>query len=167
MCTEPTANRMPHEASCRTTRPPGNGAASCDPDAGCTAPCHADADCDGGVNGRCFMNVVTLTTGCTYDDCFTNADCAAGQTCMCNDPVTGANGCVQSNCRVDADCAGGCGCSPSYDMSCGTSLSYTGVFCHAPSDDCFNDVDCGAPPAFCGFSKDANKWVCGHAFCSG
>jgi hypothetical protein len=135
--------------------------------AGC---CSTDNDCDGGSNGRC-ERLGTLNIGaCTYDQCVTNGDCMTGTTCLCAANDVETNRCLPSSCRLDSDCGAGCGCSPTWDMTCGARDGYVGVYCHAEGDDCVNDSDCHTDAGiagYCAFSKDANKWVCAFAFCAG
>src|SRR5690349_12821663 len=73
--------------------------------------CKADADCAGGVNGRCAGNGHDGCM-CSYDTCTTDADCPAGKLCDCRNlwhygATNGPNVCIASNCRVDADCGAG------------------------------------------------------------
>jgi len=97
---------------------------------------------------------------CSYDTCFTDADCEAGAVCRCRENPDGdeANYCTHaSNCRVDADCGPNGYCSPSQAHEwCATFYA-----CHTPSDECTNDADCG-PNTHCDFDSDAKHWVCAN-----
>jgi hypothetical protein len=163
------------DPACRMTRGPGIDTGS---DAGglCAECCNRDSDCTAGLNGRCgyFHNGPPI---CSYDECFKNEDCDGGYTCFCGGSdgtnATAANRCLPSNCRLDSDCSEGCGCSPTYDTTCGIYDGYVGVFCHRPNDectvdsDCHQDTDAGSLFGFCAFSGAAAHWVCAYAFCSG
>src|SRR5581483_8957700 len=70
-CSTPATNHLASPPSCRTTRPPGMTI----PDAGFPGTCGVDSDCDGGINGRCQIIGNFASYQCTYDECFTNADC--------------------------------------------------------------------------------------------
>jgi hypothetical protein len=164
-CSTAATNHLATPPSCRTTRPPGLAI----PDSGFPgSTCGADADCDGGINGRCQLVGNFGGYQCTYDDCFTNTDCAPSGTCLCG---AGAawDRCVASNCGSDSDCSDGCLCSPSYDLTCGPYDGIRGYYCHTPADECTNDSECmdGGVVGYCAFSMDANKWICGHSFCAG
>jgi hypothetical protein len=127
--------------------------------------CAKDADCTGGLDGRC---VVTSSTacGCRYDACRTDADCAAGTDCACDAQRGGAGSsgnptvCVPSDCRTDADC-GSRYCSPSVPGSCGGN---SGWFCHTAADECGNDADCATTTVgmrgACIHSAEIGHWVC-------
>jgi len=126
--------------------------------------CTRDADCSAGKNGRCFLNGDPCQTVCSYDQCLTDADCAAGP-CICrnNETELAPNACLPlSNCRTDADC--GCGyCSPSAvpnALNCGPGdLTYV---CHAANDECTDASECGAG-AYCAYDAGTVRWEC--AFC--
>jgi hypothetical protein len=156
-------------AACPSDRPAGDA----------TAPggkCTKDADCTSGKNGRCLAprppDLVENT--CSYDDCFTDADCGSG-VCACRSATHhGANTCFHANCRTDADCAGR-GCSPSAvatDPSCqsGLAIGSFGYFCHTASDECIDDGDCGGSgpsgPKICIFDADVAHWRCFATSCT-
>jgi len=126
--------------------------------------CHSDADCTAGENGRCFLNGDPCQTVCSYDQCLTDRDCAAGP-CVCRSSSTdlAPNDCLPtSNCRTDADCD--CNsCSPSVvsnSADCGPgNLSYA---CHTANDECIDQSDCLEGES-CGYDAGAGRWRCG--FC--
>ena len=101
-CTLPEpAEHVTSEVTCPTDR----GTPMVDSTAG--GDCAAHSDCTAGANGRCVR--VRFGNVCTYDDCFTTADCAgAGGTCLCrrSDDTEGyvASRCTAGNCGTDADC---------------------------------------------------------------
>ena len=147
--------------------------AACTPQSGpvsCTQSsadaCHVPADCTAGLDGFCRYGASGCA--CAYDDCLTDADCAAGTACSCdaNRGGAGASGnptkCVPANCRVDADCGAGGFCSQSGSTGgpggCGAFV--TGFFCHTPDDECGNASDCGSLGMACVYSREVGHWVC-------
>src|SRR5262249_3727774 len=132
-----------------------------------------------GHNGRCTGNGHDGWT-CTYDECFTDADCVRTidggvqkGLCGCGALRFGNNACFYGgNCVVDADCGppGKGFCSPSYG-SCGNYGGVVGYFCHKPDDTCTNDVDCGATgqvnDPYCAYSPTVGHFVCGTTHCVG
>lgn len=145
--------------SLATACPQGRGAGTPSPQA--PVECHTDPECDGGTNGRCmppkggpFMNY------CSYDECFQDSTCTAGQVCACRASATdnAANLCTSGgNCRVDSDCAGGyCSPSPASQVS-GCNFAY---FCHTASDPCLDDSQCPGSSPLCAFDLTAKHWAC-------
>ena len=160
----------PTAAACTGDRPAG-GCTFGSPDLG-GANCNADSNCAFAPSGRCTSTRVGCM--CTYDDCSTDADCAAGTLCSCRgtlgDRPAGTNRCVTSNCRVDADCGANGYCSPSLDPSCGTYIGVSEWFCHTSQDTCINDSDCpstGGVTPFCGYKPEIGHWSCLSALCAG
>lgn len=147
------------------------GPGYCAPGMGGT--CASDADCTGGLDGRCVETSPT-ECGCRYDACRTDADCAAGSDCAC-DALRGGAGssgnptvCVPSDCRTDADCASGY-CSPSVTGACGGN---SGWYCHVAADECGTDSDCAVTTqgmrGACIYSHELGHWACAAVpFCSG
>jgi len=92
---------------------------------------------------------------CSYDECFSDADCPANTPCECRDSASSAaaNRCLSgSDCRVDSDCGPGNFCSPSqFGQWCGFRY-----YCHTASDTCLDDSDCVG--AGCNFGE---HWACG------
>jgi hypothetical protein len=123
--------------------------------------CTKDADCTAGLNGRCLPHNEPCDTACSYDECLTDSDCAAGP-CLCRSSGsdTLSNQCLPgSNCKTDADC-GNCGyCSlnaPLLGFDCRVeSRSYV---CHTASDQCTDPGDCDG--GFCSYNAGAG-WACG------
>jgi hypothetical protein len=161
-------NHRPSGTTCPQQRGPGMLPSSCNYDAGTPALCLRDSDCTQGNNGRCVhpdLTPAVCVTGCSYDECFTDSDCAANAPCDCRASATDstANTCVAgSQCRVDADCGPGGYCSPSAGygpFQCG--IAY---FCHTAADTCLNDTDCDA--AKCQYDSTAALWRCGGPTCA-
>lgn len=153
-----------HRASadpCPMARGPGDTIMS---DGGPTGACHRDADCTMGRNGRCLLTDFPPTTVCSYDDCYSDSDCAGNVACACraSGSSNAPNVCaVGSDCRVDSDCAGPCGyCSPSGNPFFPPAL----YFCHTPADTCTNDRDCPSDPGDCQqgceYDASAGHWAC-------
>ena len=97
----------PSDAQCHEAPPAG----VCTCGGNCTDPpfrCATDAECaDAGPNGRCVSPGGPAGSGCTFDTCSGDADCASDQTCACHaSPHVGVlgNRCVPGNRRADADC---------------------------------------------------------------
>jgi hypothetical protein len=164
---------------CPTQRGPGPpnqpyppGVAS--PGVGGVGACSSDADCDGGVNGRCFpFGGLVGPGGCSYDQCFTDSNCPSGTPCLCRSSPSddSANVCVPGgNCVVDSDCGPGGYCSPSREGCEGPNPYY----CHTALDECINDSDCPsvdggelsyATSATCAYSLQTQRWVCEQLVC--
>jgi hypothetical protein len=157
-------------------------AAACDsaPGEGYTHPgssgtCSKDSDCTKGRNGRCMagrprMGGRSEPNHCEYDDCFSDTECGAGETCNCGlrEPIPERHRCLPSNCRIDGDCGPNGFCSPSKKaLGAGT---IEGWFCHTEDDECTNDGDCLPEKAnsfpYCGYSKKKERWICDRAHAS-
>lgn len=179
-------------ASCPSQRAP-NPPPECAPGTSSGPPvnCGQDSDCTMGTNGRCLRAFGPNRCGgeCSYDECSTDADCAAPLPCECrtSDTDTAPNICVAtSNCRVDGDCGPGGFCSPSVvDDFCfcpspdlcdpndgGGCFAGTmkvpcacgdacghGYFCHTAHDNCVDDSDCGAGDT-CNYDRLKDLWSC-------
>jgi hypothetical protein len=123
--------------------------------------CARDADCTAGKNGRCFTNGDKCLTVCSYDQCLTDSDCAAGP-CVCRssgiDPS--ANGCLASaQCRTDADCPNCQYCSPSYISNpADCSPGFSTYACHTARDECTDQSDCSG--LVCGYDPGVARWGC-------
>jgi len=159
-------------AICSMDRTPG-GCLSGNPDLG-GANCNSDTDCNAGNNGRCGGSRIGCM--CSYDTCFSDADCATGTLCSCRgaagDRPTGVNHCITSNCRTDSDCGSNGYCSPSLDSMCGAYIGVTAWHCHTASDTCTNDTDCGSDGGFsgnwyCGYDPQVSHWTCLQTLCAG
>lgn len=168
-------NHRPNDVTCPQERGPGS--------ASVVDECSQDAECTQGINGRCISpNVVGPFGGsrCSYDQCFSDADCPANQPCKCRESaaLNLPNICIAGgNCRIDSDCGLDGFCSPSLfyidssidaTSSSGSGFATFGYFCHTSKDRCRNDSDCDAsncrPAAGCGFmacgySTD-DRWDC-------
>ena len=147
------AARAPGTNSCNCAGPPG----ACSPCAGFPGGCGQDSDCTAGINGRCLDLGPLPSMSCSYDGCFSDADCPANTPCDCRDSTLSqtANSCLTgSNCRVDSDCGPGGFCSPS--QASWNELTYD---CHTANDKCLNNSDC-ASNENCVFGQLAGYWSC-------
>jgi hypothetical protein len=115
----PTHHRIAGSA-CSAERPPGSLDCGCPGmDGGCSCAqgaCSQDSDCMAGINGRCQLSRAPfMYVGCSYDTCFSDADCPGKEPCDCRASGSRATqSCVAgSNCRTDSDCGPGGYCSPS------------------------------------------------------
>jgi hypothetical protein len=149
-------------ATCPTGRGPGLSICDCTVSDGrclCVAgECGQDSNCTAGISGRCLWGGPPLTTACSYDTCFSDADCPANTPCDCRASTASseANSCLTgSDCRVDSDCGPGNFCSPSqYGQWCGFTYH-----CHTASDTCLDDSDCVG--VGCNFNTQTGHWACG------
>ena len=163
---DPGAKPEEHrEVAATCSSAPGRGYAK----VGVPGECSKDSDCKRGMNGRCVligdMNPARNRNACEYDDCFTDSDCHAHETCTCgfrSEMIAERHRCLPSNCRVDGDCGPNGFCSPS-KRKMGSS-TVEGWYCHTEDDECMNDADCpGARKMFepyCGYSKKKERWMC-------
>jgi hypothetical protein len=101
-------------------------------DAGAGYPCVRNADCTDKPYGRCTLDV---NGPYCYYRCITDADCDAGQLCLCDD-FAGGGSCVSAGCATDADCGAGNLCAG--NAPCG----YQRFECQTSSDECAVDSDC-------------------------
>lgn len=142
-------NHRPSAVACSNDREPGHVTMS-DPG----GECSTDADCaDGGTNGRCYTTEGGgIYNFCSYDTCFLDTDCMAGEPCSCREGARGNTCGTGSNCVVDADCGPGGFCSPS-------GINYA---CHTPEDECTNDEDCVdvGSAASCEYNSALKHWTC-------
>jgi len=130
------------------------------------AKCTKDADCTAGQNGRCSLpHNEPCDTECTYDECLTDSDCAAGP-CVCRMSGTDTlqNICLPGNCKTDSDC-GSCGyCSLSATpVGHDCRVDYPMYSCHTAADECIDPSDCvDGGFSYCAFgASDAEHWACG------
>jgi hypothetical protein len=104
-------------------------------DAG-SAPCRRDADCQAKPHGHCeyWNGLAGSGYACEYG-CVNDAECAAGEICLCGDP-TGT--CVAAGgCTTDADCGGTLLCV-GFTEGCMT----TRFACQSFDDTCGSEFDC-------------------------
>jgi len=145
-------------AACPTGRAPGPGpfTFSCN---SVTCPAHLcvqDLNCTAGTNGRCLTGNPGGLALCSYDECFSDADCPANIPCECRDSASSSapNSCLAgSDCRVDSDCGPGNFCSPS------PAWVDAPYHCHTSSDTCMDDSDC-MPLKSCAFDGQNGYWSC-------
>jgi hypothetical protein len=106
--------------------------------------CTRSADCTQRARGRCNGyerdgGVVDFPR-CGYEECASNADCAAGERCECS--FHGLLRCVHVGCERDGDCAPGQRCARTvlgcYEYALGDYL------CTTPSDECLSHSDCSS-----------------------
>jgi hypothetical protein len=130
-------------------------ATTCDA-AGTTGGCTTDADCIEQPNGHCDPD--SFGAGGCYCEygCVQDSDCAAGQICVCGDPV---GYCSTASCSSDADCGG--------DALCATYITEPGCggfayACQTGADECSSDADC---PADHQCTLEGDHRVCGAINC--
>lgn len=126
------ANPLPRAAACDSGYPPDAGYSTCT----------YDSDCTAGPHGYCELGPFGYPgCQCNYG-CVQDADCAAGQICLCGNPV---GQCVSATCTVDQDC--GQGLCLSYQAMPGCpSLGFS---CQAQGDTCASDSDCACMAGQC------------------
>ncbi len=144
---------------CSPCRPPGAMSS------GGRGECMSDADCTEGANGRCGFG--RAGTFCSYDLCFSDADCDADEACLCDGSGLGGGGnsCVRADCRTNNDCSPGFACSPTFG-GCGHYTGFIGFECHTAADECTVDADCGGA-AYCAFDSAVSHWACSTSECAG
>ena len=105
-----------------------------DPIAGCS-----DADCADLLYGHCWSPGTSglASTASCIPGCVSDADCAAGEVCFCEEPV---GRCLPADCTIDENCGPNAFCSTYMgpDMpACGFYVA--GVACQTKSDACVGD----------------------------
>jgi len=138
------------------------------------AACHSHEDCTEGPNGRCTVGVWgTQDCGCTYDECFTDADCDEDELCGCGEAEPFANHfnnmCISAACRTDGDCEEGyCFAVPYYcdAPSSQDDLWIQGFACATADDECRNHevCACGDELARCMPESHGDPWTCGRGY---
>lgn len=124
-----------------------------------SAQCSSDAECTAGADGRCLSTKVAARNNyCSYDTCFTDADCG-GKVCTCREFPNDANRCDSGNCKVDADCGAGGYCSPSADPD-RTNFGSTGWWCHTATDTCTDATDCTGAGEKCVYDPALSHFTC-------
>jgi hypothetical protein len=145
-------------ATCPTGRGHGSGpfVDSCSATTCPAYHCVQDLNCTAGTNGRCLTGNPGGLALCSYDECFSDADCPANIPCECRDSASSSapNSCLAgSDCRVDSDCGPGNFCSPS------PAWVNAPYHCHTSSDTCMDDSDC-MPLKSCAFDGQNGYWSC-------
>lgn len=157
MCMDlPPSSDRPVAGACSACRPIG-------PEPGeLLGECGLHRDCTAGANGRCVFGF--LGYYCSYDECFTDADCAANEVCSCDgDGPGGANVCVPSECHTNSDCTSGA-CSPSY--GCLEGGGPVGWYCRTAADLCDVDAECTAGiGGRCAYEAARGLWACDYGIC--
>lgn len=157
-CTDlPPGDDRPVPSACSPCRLP-----AAEPGTGGSGECAFHFECMAGANGRCSFGMIG--TYCSYDECFTDSDCAANEVCSCDGEYGGGgNLCVASECRTNAECASA-RCSPSYGCLAGGSP--TGWYCRTGTDACTADAECTAGPGGrCAFDTVGRRWTCEYGIC--
>ena len=121
--------------------------------------CVSTRDCTG-VGGHCMLADPNANApSCTYDQCYSDADCR-GLICSCErSRPDAANRCAFGECRTDEDCAITHLCSPAYGCS-GDILSGVSYHCRTLEDECQTDAECGDVSRFCGYDANFDKRHC-------
>jgi hypothetical protein len=106
--------------------------------------CLVDSDCTAKPHGFCMFDLPPVTTACWYG-CIDDSECAAGQICLCDEPV---GHCAIASCKTDTDCGDGyvCGSYEPIGAQCGVDDAFA---CQTPMDQCA--AICRSPGAFCTF----------------
>jgi hypothetical protein len=128
------SNGMIHRAepgTCRS-RLPRRGYEVYGVDESQPAGCNRDTDCSG---PHAFCGADDGAPHCVLG-CVTDADCGAGQVCLCG-PNIGE--CRPASCSTDADCADGALCGSYEDEPFCGSIAFA---CQIPRDQCSGDLDC-------------------------
>ncbi len=119
---------------------------ACDPDRGM---CSTDDDCASGSCVGCLCIV----------PCVADADCDAGESCVCGTRYAHLSQCVPSLCATDADCAQGEVCALSYGRTHrGGSCEVQALWCRAPYAEC-DGTRCG-DSEMCTVDPDSGDWAC-------
>jgi hypothetical protein len=90
--------------------------------------------------------------------CASDADCATGEACVCDNAGSEATQCVPAQCRTDEDCGG---------FECGLSWKPMGgglrqLACRSAADDCYGAEQCDDDELCC-YSDDYMQWECATA----
>jgi hypothetical protein len=96
------------------------------------AGCRRDTDCSG---PHAFCKSDEDIPHCVLG-CVTDADCGAGQVCLCGPDV---GECRPAQCSTDADCAEGMLCGSYQDNPFCGGIAFA---CQRPDDQCSGDLDC-------------------------
>lgn len=115
------------------------------PAQGATGSCRKDSDCKERSGGHCSLissnDPEDRTCACQYPECDGDADCDAGEFCLCSGPRGGA--CIRGNCSSWSDCESG-RCDRAFylpDLNCGSAW-VTIYACRSEREECFSDDDC-------------------------
>jgi hypothetical protein len=128
--------------------------------------CETDADCTLTPYGKCRSTQASCNAAGTYCDCAyscaTDADCGAGNICLCAGTFKISERwsvCVPAGCATGDDCASGeCGAS-TYD------ITTDGLACRNATDPCGAHAQCDEGE--CLPSEDRSGWECVPTFVCG
>lgn len=131
-----------------------------------TKSCDTDAECTDKPHGKCasvsYADLGGPTTGCqcTYP-CAGDAECGAGNVCVCGGVVPGgaaSSMCVAASCAAGSDCpTGECGVG-AWEDGCGTEVF---LACRTAADACRTAAQCTqASAAQCALSSADGPWSC-------
>jgi hypothetical protein len=111
-----------------------------------------DSACGGCPEGQ-------LCQGTYYGDCLcitpcaTDAECADGEACVCQQAGTWATRCMPAGCRTDADCG---------EFECGVGVDAcdhaNGLWCRTAADACHGDAQCDGN--YCSHVDASSSWEC-------
>lgn len=167
----PPMNHRATATACSNTRAAGSCSVVSSADGGVpvASACLNDTECTAGTNGRCLPVPRGISCQCSYDTCFSDADCNLGGPCACRpkngNASTAANVCLKGNCQIDADCGPGGYCSPTFDFGCGSYSGIVGYYCHTPKDACVDNSDCAMGD--CRYNPAVGAWACATSGCVG
>jgi hypothetical protein len=88
-----------------------------------------------------------------HSGCETDADCGAGQACLCTDESEHGGRCVEARCATDTDCGPGYRCAL-VPGGCADDV----FICQKAEDDCRADADCS--PRQCVLDREEDRRVC-------
>jgi hypothetical protein len=166
-CSEGYTHR-PKAVACNVVAPAADAAGGANsgaappaglPRADGSVPCMlgADEQCNQFELGYCrsdgFMDPPSCRSGCVQD-----ADCEAGNICVCGDPSTHGGECQPSDCTTDADCGDGARCA-SLVGPCGSPAFH----CQTAQDACAAPKDCAG--SVCYFDEGTRARACFDGAC--
>lgn len=143
-CTPPAARAPAAGGAGNIARPEGLPVAT-GHDA-CNARVSNETDCNVFRNGFCrtVMPSPDCSGGCCFSGCSNDADCGAGQVCLCGSTRSPTGGeCTAANCATDADCDTGYRCASHTDMCETDNVHFA---CQLARDTCSSDAQCSGQP---------------------
>jgi hypothetical protein len=102
----------------------------------------------------------THGTGWDDDHCQVDAECGSDRACVCGayspeSAIQNRSRCLPAQCEGASDCPEG-PCALSLDEC----LTPTGLYCHASSDLCTSNEDCGDKGDLCSYSIENRRFEC-------